>query len=190
MPNVLITAASRRVPLVNAFSRALALLGSGYVVVTDVNPLSPAVCASKSAYRIPLCSDPNYVDDVLAIALGEGVGVIIPTIDDELTVFARSRERFAAAGIRVMVSPPETTTLCNDKLATCRELRRLDIAAAESYLRPDLPGSPVFPLFIKPRYGRGSVGAFAIQNARELAFFLDYVPDPSSGIPRGPRVHD
>src|SRR6185295_18145822 len=71
-----------------------------------------------------------------------------------------------------------TTEVCNDKLATCRELRRLGIAAAESYLPADLPDSPAFPLFIKPRYGRGSVGAFAIQNAHELAFFLDYVPDP------------
>jgi carbamoyl-phosphate synthase large subunit len=178
LPNVLITAASRRVPLVDAFGRALARMGSGHVVVTDVNPLSPAVCASNYAYRVPLCSDPDYIDEVLNIAIGEEVGVVVPTIDDELTVFARSRDRFTAAGIRVMVSPPETTTLCNDKLATCRELRRLGIAAAESYLRADLSESPDFPLFIKPRYGRGSVGAFAIQNPRELAFFLDYVPDP------------
>ena len=104
--------------------------------------------------------------------------MVIPTIDDELTLFANARNRFLAAGVCVMVSPPETTVVCNDKLATCRELRRLGIAAAESYLPADLPASPVFPLFIKPRYGRGSVGAFPIRNARELAFFLDYVPDP------------
>jgi len=178
LPNVLITAASRRVPLVNAFSRALGRLGAGRVVVIDVNPLSPAVCASDRAYRVPLASDPHYIDDVLAIAVGEQIGVIIPTIDDELTLFAGARDRFAAAGVRVMVSPPETTALCNDKLATCRELRGHGIAAAESYLPPDLPESPLFPLFIKPRYGRGSVGAFAVRNARELAFFLDYVPEP------------
>jgi carbamoyl-phosphate synthase large subunit len=35
-----------------------------------------------------------------------------------------------------------------------------------------------YPLFLKPRIGRGSVGAFAIHNERELRFFLEYVPDP------------
>jgi carbamoyl-phosphate synthase large subunit len=176
--NVLITAASRRVPLVNAFNRALAKLGAGRVVVTDVNPLSPAVYATDRAFRVPISSDPRYIDDVLAIARGADVGVVIPTIDDELTVFADARDRFRAAGVCVMVSPAETTILCNDKLATCRELRRLDIPAAESYLPADLPASPAFPLFIKPRYGRGSVGAYPIQNARELNFFVDYVADP------------
>jgi carbamoyl-phosphate synthase large subunit len=33
-------------------------------------------------------------------------------------------------------------------------------------------------LFLKPRSGRGSVGAFPIINETELRFFLGYVPDP------------
>ena len=41
--NILITAGSRRVPLVGAFRSALESLGlNGRVVVVDVNPLSPA----------------------------------------------------------------------------------------------------------------------------------------------------
>jgi len=176
--NVLITAASRRVPLVSAFRTALARAGGGRVLVTDVNPLSPAVWTSDGAYHVPVCTDPTYLDEILAIAVGERVGVVIPTIDDELTLFANARARFAAAGVCVMVSPPETTAACNDKLAACQELRRLGVAAAESFLPTEIPASPVFPLFIKPRYGRGGVGAFPVRNARELAFFLDYVPDP------------
>ena len=177
-PNVLITAASRRVPLVHAFRQALARRGAGRVIVTDVNPLSPAVCLGERAYHVPLSTDPSYLDEVLAISIGEQVGVLIPTIDDELTLFAAARARFAAAGVCVMISPPGTTAVCDDKLATCRELRRLGIAAAESFLPGELPPSPAFPLFIKPRSGRGSVGAFPVRNARELDFFLDYVPDP------------
>ena len=54
--NVLITAASRRVPLVQAFQRALRATGGGLVIVTDVNPLSPAVhvadrCVPRAARR-------------------------------------------------------------------------------------------------------------------------------------------
>lgn len=34
------------------------------------------------------------------------------------------------------------------------------------------------PLFIKPRFGRGAVGAYPVKTERELDFFLDYVKDP------------
>jgi carbamoyl-phosphate synthase large subunit len=38
-------------------------------------------------------------------------------------------------------------------------------------------GTLKYPLFLKPRSGRGSVGAYAIHNEKELRFFLEYVPD-------------
>ena len=176
--NVLITAASRRVPLVQAFRRALTHVGGGVVVVTDVNPLSPAVYASERAYRVPLCSEPSYIDEVLTICRAERIGMVIPTIDDELTLFGQETARFAACGIRVVVSPVDATTLCNDKYATCRLLTDRGIAAAPSYLPADIPREPVFPLFLKPRYGRGGVGAHVIRDRPELEFFLDYVNDP------------
>jgi carbamoyl-phosphate synthase large subunit len=177
--NVLITAASRRVPLVQAFQRALAHSGrGGSVVVTDVNPLSPAVYVADRAFRVPLSTEPDYIDQILAIATAERVALVVPTIDDELTLFGEARTRFAERGIRVAVSAPETSALCNDKFATCRELAAHGIAAAPSWLPGEVPADPRFPLFIKPRRGRGGVGAFAVRDHRELAFFLQYVPDP------------
>lgn len=177
--NVLITAASRRVPLVQAFQRALAHSGrGGSVVVTDVNPLSPAVFVADRAVRVPLATDPGYIDQVLAIADDERISLVVPTIDDELALFGEARERFAERGIRVAVSHPETSALCNDKWRTCQALRAHGIDAAASWLPGELPVDPEFPLFIKPRFGRGGVGAFAVRNARELEFFLGYVADP------------
>lgn len=176
--NVLVTAASRRVPLVKAFRSALARHGGGRVVVTDVNALSPAVYAGDRAYLVPLTSDPTYLDEVLAICAAERIGMLIPTIDDELPIFSAAVERFAAAGVRVVVSPEATTRLCNDKYETCRVLREKGVAAAESFTPDTLPAEPVLPLFIKPRGGRGSVGAVTVRTRRELDFFLDYVADP------------
>jgi carbamoyl-phosphate synthase large subunit len=173
--NVLLTAASRRVPLVQAFRRALKPLGGGRVIVTDVSPLSPAIYMADRAYRVPMASDPSYLDEILTISQAEHVRLVVPTIDDELPAFGHARDRFAAAGFRVAVSPEATTSLCNDKHATCDVLRTQGIAAAVSYLPSTLPAAPAFPLFIKPRFGRGSVGAFPVRNARELEFFLGYV---------------
>lgn len=176
--NVLITAGSRRVPLVRAFQRAVAQHRGGNVIVTDVNPLSPAVHAANRAYRVPLATAPDYLDAVLDIALGERVSLVVPTIDDELVLFGRAAARFREHGIRVAVSPPQTSELCEDKYATCRYLLDRGIPAATSWLPADVPADVAFPLFIKPRRGRGSVGAYPVRHQRDLDFFVDYVTDP------------
>lgn len=177
--NVLITAGSRRVPLVQAFQRALSQSApGGVVVVTDVNPMSPAVYAADRSFRVGLSKDKGYVDQILAVAIGERVGLVVPTIDDELELFGHARTKFAEHGILVAVSRPETTALCDDKYATCRALSSHGVAAARSWLPDALPARPSFPLFVKPRQGRGGVGAYTIRNSRDLEFFLDYVAGP------------
>ena len=177
--NVLITAGSRRVPLVQAFRTALRGLGlPGSVIVADVNPLSPAVHVADRAYRVTMSSDPGYVDDIRSICRDERIRLVVPTIDDELPVFAAARDRFTADGVTLACSPAASNDLCNDKYATCEHLRAAGVAAAQSYRGSALPADVALPLFIKPRTGRGAVGAFAVETRRQLEFFLDYVPDP------------
>jgi carbamoyl-phosphate synthase large subunit len=177
--NILVTAGSRRVPLVQSFRTALRSLGlPGAVIVTDVNPLSPAVHVAERAYRVPMSSDPSYLDEIQAICHAERVRLVVPTIDDELPIFAAAREGFAAQGITVACSPEPANILCNDKLATCRHLRDAGVSAAMSWDRAGVPLDAPLPLFIKPKSGRGAVGAFAVRSRRELEFFLEYVADP------------
>lgn len=177
--NVLITAASRRVPLVQAFQAALSTSNRrGRVVVTDVNPLSPAVHVAQRWYHVPLATAPDYLDAIIAICEAEQIALIVPTIDDELEIFAAAAKWFLARGIRVAVSPEWTSRTCNDKLSTCRYLRDKGIAAAETWLPAEVPAEPTFPLFIKPRGGRGGVGAFQVHSHRDLDFFTSYVEQP------------
>lgn len=176
--NVLITAASRRVPLVRAFQSALAAeRARGRVVVTDVNPMSPAVHVADRWVQVPLSSDPAYVDTLLAICRTERIGLVVPTIDDELQLFGETRGRFEAQGIRVAVSPPDTARICNDKLETSRVLRRAGVDAAATYPVDALPEGLPLPLFIKPRVGRGAVDAHALRTSRDLEYFREVVPD-------------
>jgi carbamoyl-phosphate synthase large subunit len=176
--NVLVTAGSRRVALVQAFQRALRAAGGGTVVVSDVNALSPSVYLAERAHEVPLSTDPGYIEAILDLCAAEDIGLVVPTIDDELARFAEHADEFAVRKIKVVVSPIDTVRVCNDKHATCQRLAEHGIAAARTWLPADVPADPTFPLFIKPRVGRGGVGAFAVRNARDLAFFLDYVPDP------------
>jgi carbamoyl-phosphate synthase large subunit len=176
--NVLITAASRRVALVQAFEAALQASGRGRVIVTDVDATSPAVHVAHRAYRVPLATDPHYVDALLEICVAEQIALVVPTVDDELEAMAAARPRFAAVGAALGCSPADTAALCNDKYATCTHLTAHGVEAAQSWLPDTMPDGLPEVLFIKPRRGRGSVGAHLIRNRREREFFLDYVADP------------
>lgn len=164
--------------LVQAFQRALRRAGGGSVIVTDVNPLSPTVYVADRSYPVPLSMSPGYLDEILRISRKERIGLVIPTIDDELETFAAAVDRFAAAGVNVAVSPVETIRAGNDKLATAAALRAGGVPAADTWLPSQVPADQGFPLFVKPRMGRGGVGAFAARTPAELKFFTQYVSDP------------
>jgi carbamoyl-phosphate synthase large subunit len=80
--------------------------------------------------------------------------------------------------VTVACSPEATSTLCNDKYATCTKLIEKGVSAARSYLPAQLTDNMPLPLFIKPRVGRGAVGAFPVRTADQLDFFLHYVESP------------
>ena len=91
---------------------------------------------------------------------------------------AQAVDTFLAMGVRSWRLPAP------DDGALRRQVRHLPHApdpghrGRPSFLPDALPAELAFPLFIKPRVGRGGVSAFPVRNARELAFFVDYVPNP------------
>src|SRR5205085_7032068 len=93
-------------------------------------------------------------------------------------LFGAARDRFRAAGVFAACSPEDTAAACNDKYETCTRLTALGVPAARTWLPGQLPAQPVFPLFIKPRVGRGAVGAHVLHDARDLEYFLDKVDSP------------
>lgn len=176
--NIVVTAASRRVGLIRAFVSALQEIGNpGVVVSTDMNTFSPGLYFSHRHYIVPLTTHPNYIPIIKSICIKECVSLLIPTIDDEIPLFGAYKDDFARIGVRVACSSADTARVCNDKYETYRFLKQKGLPVVETYL----PGASLprkFPLFIKPRFGRGSVGAYPVNSEKELQFFLGYVEDP------------
>jgi carbamoyl-phosphate synthase large subunit len=148
------------------------------VIATDVSAYAPAVHLADRAYRVPLSTDPAYLQELLSLCAGDGVRLVVPTIDDELPLIGAAREAFAAVGAFAACSSEATALTCNDKALTCARLLEAGVPAARTWLPHALPAKPAFPVFIKPRSGRGAVGAHVVRNQRELAFFRDYVESP------------
>ncbi len=165
--------------MIQAFTRALKDHDvHGCVVTTDMNSLSPGLYFSDKHYLVPLTNDPAYISIIESIAVAEKIGLIIPTIDDELPIFGASSAAFRAKGIRVAVSSEKTGVICNDKKLSASFFAAAGLPFARTWLPSELEFDRLsYPLFLKPRSGRGSVGAYRIATERELGFFLDYVPD-------------
>ncbi len=176
--NVLITAASRRVPLVRAFRDAVGKFGKGRVITTDISPLSPALYFGHKHHIVPLTTDRRYIPIIESICDVEGVSLVIPTIDDELPIFGQARSRFESVGVRVAISNEKTGLICNDKYQTYLFCRDNDIAIPETVLAGDLETRrKTFPAIVKPRFGRGSVNVYQVQTEEQLRVFANYVPD-------------
>jgi carbamoyl-phosphate synthase large subunit len=178
--NVLFTSAGRRVELLRAFQRAYRSLRlKGKVVVTDVNPLAPAFQVADSTQLVPRLTDPDYVPVLLEIVRRRRISLVFPLIDPDIPILAAHKQDFESAGAKVMTPDADGAETARDKWKTYRMYRALGIPAARSWLPEDVKQEhPAFPLFIKPRQGSAGKGAFRIEDARQLDFFLTYVEDP------------
>ncbi|MBF0170608.1 MAG: ATP-grasp domain-containing protein [Nitrospinae bacterium] len=178
--NILITAASRRVAMVKGFVKALADLGvPGAVHVTDTDPLSTGLRFAHKAHMVPFSDSPSYLPRLLEICQQEHIRLVVPTIDEELINFGSWKEEFVRNGAIPLVSDTTVGRICRDKFQTARWFGEHQFPFATTWLPGDIdPAKAKYPLFIKPRKGRGSVGAHMIKNERELRFFVDYVEDP------------
>jgi carbamoyl-phosphate synthase large subunit len=175
--NVLIVSASRKVSLVRAFQAALANTGGGKVVAVDTSPLSPALLAADEGLLIGRSDAADFLPSIRALCRRFDIGLLVPTRDEELPLFAAERSAFAAHGTSVLVSDPEAVRVCQDKRAFLEFCERHKFATPVTWPEGERPHAEAFPVFAKPRFGKGGQGAAAVATRTELDFLLARHPD-------------
>ena len=157
-PPVLISSAGRRAALLAAFREA----GAGAVHACDLNPdLSAACRLADAAHAVPRCDAPGFAEAVEAIVRDNGIRLVVPTIDTELSAYAEAAGRFAALGARVHVSDPATIAVVRDKHLTMQVLGAAGVPVPETRTEAELradPRSLGWPVFAKPAGGSASRG--------------------------------
>ena len=170
--NILISSAGRRVELIQCFREALQDNGvSGSVCAADRSSDAPAMYLADKAWQVPPCQDSEFIPELLNLAVSEGINVIVPTIDDELTPLTIHREMFAEQSVHVCVSALDAVLLSLDKAATHTWLVDNGFpTVAQSNPKEILlhPSEWRYPLLMKPRCGSGSKGVRYIKDADEL----------------------
>jgi carbamoyl-phosphate synthase large subunit len=152
-----------------ALLRALRMNGERSVrlVGTDMSPLAIGRHFCDAFYVVPPGGDAAFADAVLDIARRERADAVLPQSSFDLLGLAEARDRFAEAGIAVLVSPPDAIRRANDKADTYALLQRIGVRAPQwrrvtggRELRNAAQelGYPDRPVCFKPVFSSGSRG--------------------------------
>lgn len=175
MINILFSCAGRRTYLLKYFKEALQ--DDGLIVATDMQLSAPALQAADVKIQVPAVYDPNYVDITLNICKEQKIDLLISLNDLELPILAANKARFEALGVKVLVSSAEVIDICFDKYKTARWVESIGLQSPKTYVRLGdvkkalVSGEISFPLFMKPRWGSGSIGLETIADMEELDIY-------------------
>lgn len=134
----------------------------------DMNPYSFGGCFCDHFGLIPAVSSDEYLEVLLTECKRRGIQLLIPGLDSELLILARSRERFEAIGTRVLVGGADFIELVRDKVEWSRRLSAKSEVILPCYDRDELgpalaAGKVKFPLIAKPKDGSASEGLVVLR---------------------------
>lgn len=172
--NLLISSAGRRVELFECFRQSARILGQTVrIVAVDARPdWSPACVVADHHETAPRCTDPAFVPAMLEICEKYGIGLIIPTIDTELSVYAEHRKRFEERGVQVLVADRAVIGIVRDKTATARFLTKQGVPCPRTWTVSEClsrASEIPWPVFVKPSDGSCSKGLFIATTPEAIA---------------------
>lgn len=180
MMNVLILSAGRRVELTKLFKKAAIDLDvDSKIIVGDASELTPTRAFADKYYKLPLINSGNYVDEVISISKKENVQLIIPTIDTELLILAENKEKIESLTEgKVLISDLSVIKICRDKILTQKYLEDNGFNMPKMLSADEISENTNFPIFIKPKSGSSSIGAYKINNFEEFELYFHTIKDP------------
>ncbi|MFT3795412.1 ATP-grasp domain-containing protein [Flavobacterium sp.] len=186
MNNILITSAGRRVSLVRFFQEELRnVFPTAKVIASDANPEYSSACMiADDFFRVPRVSHPDYIQDLLRLALNYDIRLIIPTIDTELLALSQSIELFRMNNIEIVISDYDMVRIFRDKRQTHQFFEKYGIHCAKEFDKQNY----TLPLYLKPIDGSRSVDNYVIKEQSQLTeyhfsndklMFLEYLDHQS-----------
>jgi carbamoyl-phosphate synthase large subunit len=182
MKNILITSAGRRVSLVRFFKKELNIVfPNAKVFTTDANPEYSAACrVSDGFFKVQRVTDPNYIEELLALVLANNIKLIIPTIDTELLILSQNINLFKQHNVDLVISDFEVVKIFRDKRLTHDFFEKYNINTAKEFDKQNYQ----LPIYIKPIDGSRSIDNFVIKQESDLTdyhfsnpklMFLEYL---------------
>lgn len=175
--NILFTCAGRRTYLLKYFKENMN--AGDKVIATDMQLTAPALQVADVKLQVPAVYDSQYIDMTLEICQKYEIDALLSLNDLELPIIAVNKDRFKAIGTTVIVSDPEVIDICFDKNKTAQWVESLGLPAPKTFVtlvsakEALAKGEISFPLFMKPRWGSGSIGLETIEDMEELDIYYN-----------------
>ena len=170
--NILFTCAGRRTYLLKYFKENMT--AGDRIVATDMQLTAPALQVADVKLQVPAVYDKNYIKRTLQICKEQEIDALISLNDLELPILAAQKRMFEENGIKVIVSDPQVIDIAFDKYKTAQWVESLGLKSPKTYVRLEeaktalAVGEIIFPLFLKPRWGSGSIGLETVEDMEEL----------------------
>ncbi len=171
---MVLSSAGRRVGLLRAFRSSADALGVDLeLFACDLRPEWSSACMEADyAFAVPPATSQDFIVAMLGYCERHSISLVVPTIDTELILYSRARDRFAAIGTTVAIGSVELVEMARDKLATARFLVEAGIpsprtAGAEDLLADEEPWP--WPLLAKPRHGSSSRGIHVVHDREDVS---------------------
>lgn len=174
--NLLFCSAGRRSELLKNCSTSLN--EKVKLIATDCSKFAPALYFADKRYIVPRIDDPLYLEVLLNICNIEKIDAITTLIDPEIQVLSDNRKKFEDIGVEVLAPDIDTASLCFDKFKLFQHAVKHNIATIPTYGNIEefnnafVNNAIEFPVFVKPRFGSGSVGARKVESLEKLTALL------------------
>ena len=143
------------------------------LIGTDTNLENAGPVFVDKVFQVPSAHSKSYIEKIRTLIKVNAVDIIIPTSEQELSVFSpiieEFQERCITAGIDIIA-------IGIDKLKTIRFIESLKLPVPWTILAKGL-APPEFPCIFKSKNGSGSKNIFVIENKEEAIFFSNKFPN-------------
>lgn len=145
------------------------------IVAADIAPMNAALYRADEAVLMPRVEQVNSLERIIELLLLHRIDVVMIGSEFDLEFFSLNRTEIESrAGVSVIVAPPATVEIANDKWLTAEFLREAGLPYAEAYL-PESVEDAVhraeewgFPVVLKTRRGTSSRHVHFVRDSEDL----------------------
>ncbi len=155
------------------------------IVAADISPMNAGLYRADEAVIFPPVESEGALNKILECLALKKIDVVMIGSEFDLEFFSDNRETIESSiQIKVIVAPPETVRIANDKWLTVEFLKENGLSYPESAISSDVSEAISitnrwgYPVVLKTRYGTSSRSVHIIENDFEMETFYPLVQAP------------
>jgi carbamoyl-phosphate synthase large subunit len=155
------------------------------IISADIAPMNAALYRTDEAVILPRVESEGSLEKIVAILARNKIDVVMIGSEFDLAFFSKNKALIESqAGVLVIVAPPETVRIADDKWLTAEFLRQKGLPYAQAYLPTGLEDAIGvaedwgYPLVLKTRCGTSSRHVHIIKDTRDLEERYSSTPLP------------